>query len=47
MSDSTVNIGTLKTQFAKFPIDSLENVIVIDKHSNIIFLIKKEINNGN
>ncbi|WP_435932716.1 hypothetical protein ACSF86_04020 [Moraxella bovoculi] len=41
ISDSNVNIGTLKTQFAKFPIDGLENIIVIDKNSNIIFLIKK------
>lgn len=41
ISDSSVNIGTLKTQFAQFLIDGLENVIVIDKHSNIIFLIKK------
>ena len=41
ISDSNINIGTLKTQFAKFPIDGLENIIVIDKNSNIIFLIKK------
>lgn len=46
ISDSSVNIGTLKTRFAQFPIDGLENVIVIDKHSNIIFLIKKESSHG-
>lgn len=41
MSDSDVNIGTLKTQFATFPIDDLENIIVIDKEYKIIILYKK------